>query len=469
MICTTSGHYAIPITKSSLDVTNKTEDHRSLVLFAEEEIIDKKAAAKKLHTQFCHPSARRLKKFVESSRYSDKELMKAIEEVSDACDVCKRYKKTVPRPVVAFPLSSRFNETIAMDLKIFKNNSIYFLHIIDHLTRMSAAAVIRSKRQEVIMEAFCRIWIAVFGPPEKVLSDNGGEFANAGFIDLCQNFNINFQTTAAEAPWSNGLVEKHNGIMGEAVAKIMEDTHCSVEVALCWAIHAKNSLQNIHGFSSYQLVFGKNPNVPSVFENSLPALESVSGSQIVADNLNALHKARETMVMLEASEKIRRALRSQTRTYSNVRYLNGEEVFYKRDEEKRWRGPGRVVGQDGAKVLIKIPTGLISVHSCRVILTSDAEKQRSEGGERNINDATIVDPTTNEDREDIYDADIHPTHIEDIVTPVLDEKALEKMMIDRSIDKTEVEIQRTEEFNDREANQGETATAENTNDAAEDN
>ena len=435
MVCTANGHYAIPISKSSLDInTDSYAAESSIVLFADEETRDKKAIAKKLHTQFCHPSARRLTKFVESSGAEDKELIRAIEEVSKSCDICKRYKKTIPRPVVTFPLASTFNETVAMDLKTYKNNSIYFIHIIDHLTRFSAAAVIRSKKQEVIMNAFFKSWIAVFGPPQKVLSDNGGEFANEGFIDLCQNFNINFQTTAAEAPWSNRLVEKHNGIIGECVAKIVEDIHCSIEVALCWAIHAKNSLQNIHGFSSYQLVFGKNPNVPSVFNNSLPALEGVSGSQLVADNINAQHKAREIMIKLEASERIRRAIRSQTRTHSNVRYLSGEEVYYKRDEEKRWRGPGRVIGQDGSKVLIKIPTGLISVHSCRVILTSEAEKQRLEGGERQVDDLA------SEEAKDVHAEPLQQAH-EDIDDPVLNEEMLEKIFIDRMMNLSENEVE----------------------------
>lgn len=389
MVCTSSGHYAIPITKSSANINKEGSAESNIVLFANEDTRDKKATAKKLHTQFCHPSAKRLIKLVESSGSEDRELVQAIEEVSSSCDICKRYKKTIPRPVVTFPFASEFNETVAMDLKIYKNNSIYFLHIVDHVTRFSAASVIRSKRKEVIIDAFFKSWIAVFGPPQKVLSDNGGEFANAAFIDLCQNFNINFLTTAAEAPWSNGLVEKHNGIIGEAVSKIVEDTNCSVEVALCWAVHAKNSLQNIHGFSSYQIVFGKNPGLPSVLNNKLPALERISESQLVADNINAQHKAREALIQLESSERIRRALRSQTRTYSNMKYLSGEEVFYKRDAEKRWRGPGRVIGHDGSKVLIKIPTGLIAAHSCRVILTSDAEKQRLECGEIEFENSAV--------------------------------------------------------------------------------
>ena len=400
MMCTSTGHYAIPIQKNNLE--NEINLESNVILFGNQGNADKNAIAKKLHTQFGHPSSKRLIKLIENSGKEDKELKQAIEELSNKCDICKRYKKSRPKPVVSFPLATEFNETVAMDLKVYKNNCIYFLHIIDHATRLSQAAVIRSKKGEVVLKQFMMSWVAIFGCPQKVLSDNGGEFANAEFVEMCENLNINFMTTAAESPWSNGLIEKHNQSVGEAVDKIEEDIHCSVEVALCWAINAKNSLQNIYGFSPYQLVFGKNPNLPSVLNNKLPALEGVSKSQLVADMLNALHSARREVVKLESSEKIRRALRAQTRTHSNVRYITGDDVFYKREDERRWRGPGRVVGQDGSKVLIKIPTGLISVHSCNVMLTSDAETKRLEGGKleiENSNEEYQSNPDQNENLE----------------------------------------------------------------------
>ena len=89
-----------------------------------------------------------------------------------------------------------------------------------------------------------------------------------------------------------------------------------------------------------------------------------------------MHKAREEFVKLETSEKLRRAMRAKTRTHNNIRYLPGEEVFFKRENESRWKGPGRVIGQDGSKVLVKTPNSLISVHSSRVILTSKSEQDR---------------------------------------------------------------------------------------------
>lgn len=376
LICTSSGHYAIPINPYSQNTpSNECEVEVNNVLLSTP-CSDVFTTAKKLHHQFSHPSSRRLINLVKTSGVEDDQLFKAIEKISERCDTCKRYKKSRPRPAVTFPLASEFNETVALDLKIYENNKTYFLHIIDHATRFSAATVIKAKKSQVIVDEFFKHWVAVFGVPKKVLSDNGGEFANAEFVDMCQNLNISFVTTAAESPWSNGLVEKHNQAIGEAVSKILEEVNCSVEVALCWAVNAKNSLQNIFGFSPYQLVFGRNPNLPSVLTDKLPALEGVTGSDLIAKHLNAIHKAREEFIKLEASEKLRRAMKAQTRTHNDTRYLPGDEVFFKREDDNRWKGPGRVIGQDGSKVLIKTPDSLISVHTCRVSLTSAAEEDR---------------------------------------------------------------------------------------------
>ena len=61
-----------------------------------------------------------------------------------------------------------------------------------------------------------------------MLTDNGGEFVNKEFMELCNKLSIKMITTAAEAPYSNGICEKHNGLIGDAVYKIMDEylTYC---------------------------------------------------------------------------------------------------------------------------------------------------------------------------------------------------------------------------------------------------
>ena len=117
-------------------------------------------------------------------------------------------------------------------------------------------------------------------------------------------------------------------------------------------MNAKNSLHNVHGFSPYQLVFGRNPNLPCVLINKAPANQQPVIQQAAA-NLNAMHKARAAFMQSEASEKIRRALRHNVSSSVDTKYVTGDVVYYKRNDCSRWRGPGKVLGQDGAQVLIR--------------------------------------------------------------------------------------------------------------------
>ena len=120
--------------------------------------------------------------------------------------------------------------------------------MINHLTRFSASCVIKSKHNEVIIKKIFQIWIPIFGSSKKFLVDNRGEFNNHEFISLCENIKIHIYTAAAEAPWNNELVERHNVILGYAVAKTIGNVKCDLELAIAWATAAKNSLKNINGY-----------------------------------------------------------------------------------------------------------------------------------------------------------------------------------------------------------------------------
>ena len=112
--------------------------------------------------------------------------------------------------------------------------------MIHHLTRFSAPCVIKSKCKEVIVKKIFQIRTSLFGSPKKFLVDNGGEFHNHKFISLWENVNICICTMAAEAPWSNGLVKRHNAILGYTIAKTIDNVKCDLELALAWAPAAKS-------------------------------------------------------------------------------------------------------------------------------------------------------------------------------------------------------------------------------------
>ena len=75
--------------------------------------------------------------------------MDEVNKVSNPCIICRKYRKSASKPVVAMPITSKFNKVISMDLKMWANK--YFF----------------SYDRQIL-----------FGAPKKILSDNDGEFNN---------------------------------------------------------------------------------------------------------------------------------------------------------------------------------------------------------------------------------------------------------------------------------------------------
>ena len=121
----------------------------------------------------------------------------------------------------------------------------------------------------------------------------------------------------------------------------------------------------VAGFSPYQLVYGRNPKLPCTLSDELPALEGTTTSEMVAKHLNASHSARKAFIAAETSEKIRRALKHKVRTNGKV-HQSGAHVYFKRDEQKEWKGPATVIGQDGKTVILKYGSNIVRAHETHV-------------------------------------------------------------------------------------------------------
>ena len=56
--------------------------------------------------------------------------------------------------------------------------------------------------------------------PKKYITDNGGEFVNEVLKSVCEDMGFELRITGANAPFSNGMCERHNGIIGDAFLKL---------------------------------------------------------------------------------------------------------------------------------------------------------------------------------------------------------------------------------------------------------
>ena len=360
---TTSGHYCIPLQ----DMSSSLEECMANQVEAQ----DVPKLMNKIHKQFGHPTLLKMKALLKDAQMWEEEYQVVLDKLYASCEICLKFSKTPSKPVVSLSLAKSFNDVVAMDLKEWRKGT-YILYLIDMFSRFTVARWIRNKSPPVIIENMMVMWMgAGLGSPKKFITDNGGEFANREFLDLCENVNVEVCSTAGESPWQNGLCERNHAVVDRCLEKILEDDpKLSKEVALMWAINAKNSLQMWSGFSSYQLVFGQNPNIPSVLTDNAPALHGTSTSEIVSTHLNALHSARRAFIEAESSEKVRRAIRHKIRA-SSEQFQHGDKVFYKREDSNKWKGPGYVIGQDGKVIFVRHGSFYVRVSPNRLIKMGD--------------------------------------------------------------------------------------------------
>ena len=216
---------------------------------------------------------------------------------------------------------------------------------------------------------------------------------------------MTLKCTAGYSPWSNGILERANAVLTEMLLKVREDTSVSWEIALSWAVLAKNSLISVNGFSKHQLVFGNNPNLPSVSNNTIAGNCTDSTSHYVTAHLQALHAARRAFIASESSERLKRALRTNTRNCGRE-FETGQSVFYLRNNQ--WRGPGVVIGQESVVVIITHGGAVIRAHSSRVQAKDqkmNKENDQDENGTltKTSDDANQIVPDCNSDSESVHE------------------------------------------------------------------
>ena len=148
-------------------------------------------------------------------------------------------------------------------------------------------------------------------------------------------------------------------------------------------------------------------------ESSSPASrEKGSEECIVREALNAMQKAREVFIKNESCNKIRIALNKKVREHKLEEAVVGDEVFYKRENEREWRGPAKVVGVSGKTVVVKHGDSLREVARVHISRIQGSDKccgmedlENNNFGESNDSKMNeLNDPDNRDTREEVIAA-----------------------------------------------------------------
>lgn len=313
----------------------------------------------RLHRTYAHPGAERLLQLLKDAGCASPGLAQALHRVTQRCSVCRANRSRPPRAVVTMPRPAAFNDTLAVDLAELAGRG-QFLHSVDIGTRLSRCVIVQDKEAQTIVRALLSHWVCVYGAPRCLLMDPGREFDNSLLRVFAERFNIAVHVTAAQSAWSNGICERHNGVVKHMVTCLAADyPTASFQELLDHACFAKNSL-SVHGCASpFQLATGSQPRVPSALSDAMPAMQAghLPTEEDLAKTVALLAASRAAFSRAEASQSVRRALNRRVPGDPGRVYQPGDVVRYWEQSQSSLRcgmhGPATVVSQDGRVVRVR--------------------------------------------------------------------------------------------------------------------
>ena len=166
----------------------------------------------KVHKNLGHKSQKQLFLLFKMAEQYDSRTKEAIEKVVEECNICRRFKKTPPRPKIAMSKATTSNKVVSLDLKEFKKENKHVLYMVYEFSGYMKGEVINNKKPETIIKAFNKAWIEE-GPgiPSKgTMTDNGGEFKNPEYKEMASKYGLKISLTAGNSPWSNGKCERNH-------------------------------------------------------------------------------------------------------------------------------------------------------------------------------------------------------------------------------------------------------------------
>ncbi|CAF0997117.1 unnamed protein product [Brachionus calyciflorus] len=221
--------------------------------------------------------------------------------------------------------------------------------IIEILTKFCYAEAIRSKEASEIANILNN-YISLFGPFEELLSDHGREFCNQILDKLKNNIGFRHITTSAFNPLTNGITERFNQTLIEALRKHAEANLENWPQYLPYVLMAYRSRVHLTtGFTTFELMFGR---------KMLPFLDwtdkEYDSSAIVkrSEEINFFFNRTHTKAIENIKNNQIKQVKNQNSAQNTVleKIPNGSTVFIKCEGllmklEARFKGSYKVIGQ----------------------------------------------------------------------------------------------------------------------------
>ena len=166
-----------------------------------------------LHEQYFHVRSTKMERVL-NEKYFWPGMKKDIQNVLDMCKICyrtQRNPKHIRSKMKLFP-ATRVFEVVHIDLvgpfKETHSGYKYILTMCDRLSRYLEMVPLKDMTAPMVTQAFINNWLARYGLPEALISDQGSQFESYIFHNLLSKLRIAKKRTTAYRPQTNGRLER---------------------------------------------------------------------------------------------------------------------------------------------------------------------------------------------------------------------------------------------------------------------
>ena len=262
-------------------------------------------------------------------------------------------------------------------LRIFSRNVWCFHHSFRFMRWCGRSCIHVKESSELIKRTLQEQWVSWAGYPKQLSVDPAKPNISEAMADLCEANGFQLNMIAGEAHWQLGRVERHGGWFAQMPDRVVQDVGVSSQSEFKDSVvHtqcAKNSLINVHGVSPYQLVFGRNPQLPSdllQIDPDVAASEAIVNYDGHARSNQIRQSARQSVLACQDSAALRAALRARPRPVKP--FCSGDWVYCWRSQKwiggklikgDQWCGAGMLPGQIGRNWVVAHRKNLIRLRA----------------------------------------------------------------------------------------------------------
>ena len=291
-------------------------------------------------------------------RYHYPHLSRLVREYVASCDSCNRHKTPThlgKAKIHRYPASLLPWQRTSMDFlgsfPLTKRGNRYIIVFVDFMTRYVELEAIPRQTAERAARSLLNCVIKNHTTPEVLISDRGGAFTSDIFRELSKLCGINKVFTTAYHPASNGLCERANRRVLDALRHIVRSDQKNWDECLVIAQMALNNSYNCTvGDTPSFLLRHYDPRLPADLVNPPPQNEvgNEFNRNLSERSFKIFELIRKHMIIYNQTEEFRMKGRKET---LRDKFQVGSRCFIKsvrppgvnRKLYKKWSGPFRIM------------------------------------------------------------------------------------------------------------------------------